>query len=180
MKLIKVVLLGLLTTLFACSSDDSIPNPESCFNFNPTSDIKDGDQINFTSCSENANSYMWDFGDGSSSTQENPTHIYQTFGNFTITLTVSNSTGTDSTAKTISVANQNPQFGKYFHENGYGGALEFKENNILILSGPTGSATGSYNMITATKAEISLGGYGDGEFINNFKSFTNPQGTWTK
>ena len=32
--------------------------------------------------------YLWDFGDGTTSTQENPTHTYNSFGDFTITLTV--------------------------------------------------------------------------------------------
>jgi len=31
-------------------------------------------------------SYQWDFGDGNSSTQANPSHIYTAFGNYTVTL----------------------------------------------------------------------------------------------
>jgi PKD repeat protein len=50
--------------------------------------------------------YSWSFGDGSSSTQPNPTHAYLSTGTFLARLTVSD--GTDSTtspAVTISVAN---------------------------------------------------------------------------
>lgn len=38
-------------------------------------------------------SYSWDFGDGSSSAQANPTHTYTTVGNFTATLTVTDDKG---------------------------------------------------------------------------------------
>lgn len=38
--------------------------------------------------SVNGNSYLWDFGDGGTSTDENPTHYYSASGVYTITLTV--------------------------------------------------------------------------------------------
>ncbi len=37
--------------------------------------------------------YSWDFGDGTSSTLENPTHLYTTVGNFPITLTIRTDAG---------------------------------------------------------------------------------------
>ncbi|TKC56597.1 PKD domain-containing protein [Pedobacter hiemivivus] len=43
--------------------------------------------INFINQSINAKSYLWDFGDGNSSTETNPTHTYTTSGNFNISLT---------------------------------------------------------------------------------------------
>jgi PKD repeat protein len=33
-------------------------------------------------------SYLWDFGDGSTSTEENPSHVYTAVGRYTVTLTV--------------------------------------------------------------------------------------------
>jgi len=44
--------------------------------------------------------WTWDFGDGGSSTEQNPTHIYTTEGNYTVKLTVKNSLGSDSEEKT--------------------------------------------------------------------------------
>ncbi len=38
-------------------------------------------------------SWSWDFGDGGSSTQQNPFHVYRGSGNFTVTLKVTNSIG---------------------------------------------------------------------------------------
>ncbi|HSX40138.1 MAG TPA: PQQ-dependent sugar dehydrogenase, partial [Candidatus Saccharimonadales bacterium] len=55
-------------------------------------------------------SYNWDFGDGLSSIEQNPTHIYQTNGTFTATLTVSNGAQTSSpVSKTIIVGDAPPQ-----------------------------------------------------------------------
>lgn len=41
-------------------------------------------------------SWYWDFGDGGSSTQRNPVHTYTQYGNFDVTLTVSDSTGSST------------------------------------------------------------------------------------
>lgn len=38
-------------------------------------------------------SWQWDFGDGSVSTQQNPTHVYTASGNYSVTLRVTNSFG---------------------------------------------------------------------------------------
>lgn len=42
-------------------------------------------------------SYLWDFGDGNTSTDMNPVHLYDTLGNYTVTLTVTDVNGCDST-----------------------------------------------------------------------------------
>ena len=38
-------------------------------------------------------SWLWDFGDGQTSTLQNPSHVYATPGSYTVTLTVTNSDG---------------------------------------------------------------------------------------
>jgi len=56
--------------------------------------------VNFVSQSiNNPTMWNWDFGDGNTSTEANPTHIYQNEGNFDVTLTVSNSYGNDTKTK---------------------------------------------------------------------------------
>lgn len=54
--------------------------------------------------SGNPSSWLWDFGDGNTSTQENPTHTYGVLGTYTVCLTATNACGTDSTCGSISVA----------------------------------------------------------------------------
>lgn len=48
----------------------------------------DGNTVVFTNSSTNAFGYLWNFGDGTTSTEENPTHKYAAAGNFTVTLTL--------------------------------------------------------------------------------------------
>lgn len=44
-------------------------------------------------------SWSWDFGDGSTSTEQNPSHTYTTEGTYTVTLIVTNSAGSDTVTK---------------------------------------------------------------------------------
>jgi uncharacterized membrane protein len=50
--------------------------------------------VTFASSSTGAESYLWDFGDGNTSTDENPTNIYATADSFTVILTVTSCNGT--------------------------------------------------------------------------------------
>ncbi|MCH2200214.1 MAG: M4 family metallopeptidase [Flavobacteriales bacterium] len=56
--------------------------------------------IDFTDFSNNANEYLWDFGDGETSNEENPSHTYTASGVYTVTLEVSGEAGC-STADTL-------------------------------------------------------------------------------
>ena len=44
--------------------------------------------VQFTNTSKLATSYAWDFGDGGTSTAENPTHTYATAGTYSVSLTI--------------------------------------------------------------------------------------------
>jgi len=46
--------------------------------------------VNFTNLSQNATAYLWAFGDGSTSTETDPTHVYAASGVFTVSLQVNN------------------------------------------------------------------------------------------
>jgi gliding motility-associated-like protein len=46
--------------------------------------------VNFKDQSSNATSWSWDFGDGNTSNQQNPSHTYTRYGNFTVSLTATN------------------------------------------------------------------------------------------
>ena len=53
--------------------------------------------VNFTDqSSNNPTSWSWDFGDGGSSTQKNPSHTYNSAGTFTVKLTATNSCGSNT------------------------------------------------------------------------------------
>ena len=46
-------------------------------------------------------SYKWSFGDGQTSAEQLPTHTYQSSGNYTATLTITDSAGTSASASTV-------------------------------------------------------------------------------
>jgi PKD repeat protein len=81
--------------------------PTAAFSVTPTS----GDApltVQFTDTSTGgATSWSWDFGDGHTSTAQNPSHLYTDPGTFTVTLTASNSNGS-STASTVVEASAPP------------------------------------------------------------------------
>jgi PKD repeat protein/subtilisin family serine protease len=51
--------------------------------------------VNFTNLSANATTYVWDFGDGHSSTNANPTNTYSNAGVYSVTLTAAGPGGTN-------------------------------------------------------------------------------------
>ena len=59
--------------------------------------------VQFTDLSRNVDRCNWDFGDGSSSNQQNPAHTYSIAGNYKVTLTVNNKNGTESRSETVNV-----------------------------------------------------------------------------
>lgn len=61
--------------------------------------------VTFTdSSANNPTSWSWTFGDGGTSTLQNPVHIYQTAGSFTVSLTASNAGGQSTATQTGYVA----------------------------------------------------------------------------
>ncbi|OPX69923.1 MAG: PKD domain protein [Methanoregulaceae archaeon PtaB.Bin108] len=54
-------------------------------------------EVEFCDCSKtDILTWFWDFGDGNTSTLSQPTHIYYQPGSYTVSLTVTNATGTDT------------------------------------------------------------------------------------
>lgn len=90
-------------------------------NVNPTADFTvdyvpdcDGIRASFTNLSTDANSYLWDFGDGSVSTEMDPDHIYDYGSSFTAVLTAISSSGCTDTAM---MSNNVQAFEDYFTIN---------------------------------------------------------------
>ncbi len=90
-SLLSQFLIIIFFILSGCSKD-SIPEPSVSFTMDKT-DAELGETVTFTNISQDATSYVWDFGDGSISTEENPTHIYSSTGAYIITLTASGKGG---------------------------------------------------------------------------------------
>lgn len=64
--------------------------PVAAFGFSPGSPVCMNQLIQFSNTSISAINTYWDFGDGTTSTQINPSHVYTAAGTYTITLAVNN------------------------------------------------------------------------------------------
>lgn len=73
-------------------------NLHSEFSMSQTDNI-----VNFTNLSSNYISLLWDFGDGTTSTDSNPQHFYSSLGTKTITLTVTKNGCSEVYTKTIEI-----------------------------------------------------------------------------
>jgi len=79
-----------------------------------------GSSIQFFNTSFNAETFAWDFGDGTTSTMNSPSHTYQTEGNFTVQLIAQGTSNSDTL-----------------------------EREIIILGAPTASATTDSTVLEA-------------------------------
>lgn len=80
----------------SCKKDNSKPAPFVFYSISI-----DGASVTFTNESKGAVSYMWDFGDGSTSTEESPTHTYPGKGKYVPTLYATAADGTKAEASTV-------------------------------------------------------------------------------
>jgi gliding motility-associated-like protein len=67
-------------------------------------------QFNFLDSSIGATSWFWDFGDGTTSTLQNPVHIFPSYTTYNVSLTVSNDTCSHSITKAVVAINEAPDF----------------------------------------------------------------------
>ena len=81
-----------------------LEGPTARFSFTPAHP-RPGDEVRFSDDSTGEpTSWLWDFGDGQTSQQQNPSHTYTTSGSKTVTLVVSNASGSDSTSNEVRIS----------------------------------------------------------------------------
>lgn len=97
----------------------------------------EGNTVSFTDLSNGTpTSWLWDFGDGNTSTQQNPTHTYSTAGTYTVSMTATNAFGSD--IETIT---------NYITVNGpvsYSQSFTICSGNSVTVGNNTYTTTGSY------------------------------------
>lgn len=80
--------------------------PEACLSLSP-SIVFVNDTVRFTDCSLEGGGattgWLWDFGDGQTSTEQNPTHAYVSPGLYAVSLTVTNALGEDTSTQADAV-----------------------------------------------------------------------------
>jgi Zn-dependent metalloprotease len=92
---------GVTATGFALSWQCSMPSSPPQSNFNASETKTCTGVIHFHDMSVNGPAtWLWNFGDGMTSTLQNPVHAYQANGVYTVKLTTTNAFGADSLIKT--------------------------------------------------------------------------------
>jgi gliding motility-associated-like protein len=101
--------------IFGCVDFDTVvvseSGPTAAFSVNPPNGSQPGANIQFTDESTPSNgaitSWAWDFGDSQSSEAQNPLHVYNTQGIFTVNLTVTDEFGcSDETEITYTISSE--------------------------------------------------------------------------
>ena len=93
---VSVVLASGCTTQFTFPTPITVIDPVADF-VSPTVAVCAPSLVQFNNLSLNAVSFLWDFGDGTTSNAENPSHIYNVPGDYTIGLTITDSMGCTAT-----------------------------------------------------------------------------------
>lgn len=88
-KLASLSLILVLVLATSCGKDESvsIPDIRVDFSFSPTNP-EAGDLVTFTNASTGGADFAWDFGDGNTSVDKNPTHTFTESGSFSVSVEV--------------------------------------------------------------------------------------------
>ncbi len=134
----------ILTTNVTINTIPPPPPPVANFTYSPSITVTDicmGDIITFTNLSVPATgvTYLWEFGDGTTSTSKNPTHTYNTPGYYQVVLTVTDICGVwDNSSAIITVI---PFVAGVYNDDGSGNccsntiAYTFYNHNITAPIG---------------------------------------------
>ncbi|MEN7549714.1 PKD domain-containing protein [Rapidithrix thailandica] len=104
-------IISLFVVALACKSDDSDPLPAPTAEFTMDKRFAElNELVSFTNNSANAVSYNWAFGDGTSSTQKDPSKSYNVLGKHIVELTATTEDNQmDSFSDTVTVGNRTLQ-----------------------------------------------------------------------
>ncbi len=88
--------------------------------------------VKFTDLSINADSWLWKFGDGTTSTERSPTYTYEIPGTYNVSLTITNEKGTDAEEKASYINVKDPNS---FYVSVYGqtGGFDFEKHTEFIV-----------------------------------------------
>jgi hypothetical protein len=134
------VLAVVITSLSLIESCSKTPAITACISAAPSS-ASIGATLPFQSCTPNATSFTWNFGDGSSTTGDSVTHVYTAAGTYKGTLTVSNGSASAAQSFTVTIVPNSWQFK---------GVSYSIDSVVVSQSASTLTATGSNGNNTAS------------------------------
>lgn len=120
---LTMYLVVFVTSVFSQTADFSINNSSQCFN---------GNRYVFTNNSTaGASAYLWNFGDGTTSTALNPTKVYSNSGNYSVQLIVTYNNVNYYVNKTVNV-NPEPVCGfNYYAATNTGNSYSFQSTSYI-------------------------------------------------
>ena len=128
-------------------------------------------EVIFMNYSQNASTFAWDFGDGNTSTDTNPTHTYGSGGTYDVTLTATGATGSASRTETINIIDPNTA-GQFL--SGAEGKTWYLDREAIAMGigpGPGDVSWWSFGGVTPL---------GERPCILDDAFTFNPDGTWEK
>jgi PKD repeat protein len=145
-RVVSAALCALVLMLAAgCGGDP----PEAGFSAAPTS----GEApvtVTFTDTSSGEpESWAWDFGDGGSSAEQSPTHVYEEPGSYTVILTVTNGEGSDDLVEQDLITATAPPLSAFCQ------SVEDLGDTIGRLADPA-TLTGGVEGLTAALGEVKV------------------------
>lgn len=129
---LQAVAVLLLITLNQCKKENK-NLPKACM-VADNDRVSAGTEVTFSNCTVGGVTYQWNFGDGQASTATSPTHTFAAIGEYTVTLTATNSDGSATTTKVIRVIGCDP---------GYEGANCATETRAKFIGSYSASENGS-------------------------------------
>ncbi|MFY0607032.1 MAG: PKD domain-containing protein [Cyclobacteriaceae bacterium] len=94
-----------ILVLASCSEGEPEPLPTASFSLS-TYQAKVGEVITFENTSIDAKTYFWEFGDGQTSSEKEPSYAYSVAGNYEISLNVSNESGAHKTVAKVEIVDE--------------------------------------------------------------------------
>lgn len=161
-----------ISKIIYINSTPLVAKPTACFDYIPISAIKINNPVKFTNCSLNSKNFYWDFGDGTTSSEYEPSHSYKVDGTYIIKLKATSNQLTDSVTKSITILAD-----KYIYVTGYIGygdlalgALVWENSKCSILSYQ--SASNKATNITFQNNDKYIVGFFNGSYYSKNGAFT--------
>ncbi len=124
-------------TFLACGGDPIVPNQAVMASFvsDLTGNCPTPCQVCFTNNSANATSYLWDFGNGQTSTEQHPCVTYTARGNYNVNLTAFRGSETHTTLQILAVGDNVLRYKRTFSStnSGFVEKLAFQNGYTHVL-----------------------------------------------
>lgn len=128
----RIFAITLTFVAIACQQSINPDNlPVVCFEISNTP-ATPGDLLHFSNCTNNADNYYWNFGDGTISREKHAQHVYYSEGEYRVVLYASNDQGRDSLIKFIMISNNCEEFFNDF-DLSYG--IDYSSPNKYLIAG---------------------------------------------